>query len=385
VDPAGHVFAIIGDLERTPGQLQNSAGGAAPDDTSVILRVNADGTPAAGNPFTPYCSVTTTQTCTTSANCPAGQTCRTQVARYYAYGIRNSFGMAIDPVTGSLWDTENGDTDYDEINRVAPGFNSGWSQIMGPDSRDPQGPADLFNMPGGASGYSDPEFSWVATIAPTAIVFPRQLGPIYDSSVVVSDYNTQSLYRFPLNPSRDALDLTGYAGLGDLVADSGAERDEALMGSDFGGITDLKEGPDGGLYALSIGFGTIYRIAPKGRSYHTVAPCRIVDTRSTGGALASGAERLVTVAGTCGVPATARAVVLNVTVTQPTGTGFVTVSAGNASVPSTSTINFSAGQTRANNAVANLSTDGQGRLKAFATVTGPGTVHFIVDVAGYFE
>ena len=52
--------------------------------------------------------------------------------KYYAYGIRNSFGLAIDPLTGSLWDTENGDTDYDEINFVPSGFNSGWKKIMGP-------------------------------------------------------------------------------------------------------------------------------------------------------------------------------------------------------------------------------------------------------------
>ena len=171
-DSADRLYAMIGDLNRN-GQLQNNAGGAAPDDSSVILRVNSDGTPAAGNPFTPYCSVTTTQTCTIDANCPAGQTCRTQVARYYAYGIRNSFGMAIDPVTGALWDTENGPADYDEVNRINPGFNSGWNQIMGPDSRDPQGVGNLFNMPGAGSTYSDPEFSWLATIAPTAILFPR--------------------------------------------------------------------------------------------------------------------------------------------------------------------------------------------------------------------
>ena len=95
--------------------------------------------PAPGNPFVPYCSVTTTQACPNGSGCPGGQSCLTRVARYFAYGVRNSFGMAIDPVTGSLWDTENGPGSYDEINLVAPGLNSGWEQIMGPDGRDPQG------------------------------------------------------------------------------------------------------------------------------------------------------------------------------------------------------------------------------------------------------
>jgi hypothetical protein len=58
-----------------------------------------------------------------------------RMQKYYAYGIRNSFGLAIDPISGLLWDTENGPDSYDEMNIVYPGFNSGWNQIMGPMSR----------------------------------------------------------------------------------------------------------------------------------------------------------------------------------------------------------------------------------------------------------
>jgi hypothetical protein len=116
-----------------------------------------------------------------------------------------------------------------------------------------------------------------------------------------------------------------------------------------------------------------------------VTPCRLVDTR-TSTPLASGVERLFTLTGgTCGVPATARALALNVTVTGPTGQGFVTLFPGNFTLPASSNLNFSAGQTRANNAVSALSTNGQGTVRAFASVTGPGTVHLIIDVAGYFQ
>ncbi|MGH7785408.1 MAG: PQQ-dependent sugar dehydrogenase [Candidatus Binatia bacterium] len=255
------LHVVIGDLNH-PGQLENSPGGAAADDTAVILRVEQDGSPAAGNPFVPYCSVSTTQSCPDGNGCPAGQTCITRVARYLGYGVRNSFGMALDPATGALWDTENGPGSYDEINLVAPGFNSGWTPIMGPDSRDPEGVGNLFAMPGGASVYSDPEFSWENPVAVTAIVFPlgSALGPAYDGVVLVGDFNHGNLYRLPLDPARTGFDLAAINGLADLVADSDSERNALRLGAGFGGISDLKIGPDGALYVVSLGSGAIYRL-----------------------------------------------------------------------------------------------------------------------------
>jgi glucose/arabinose dehydrogenase len=264
------LYAVIGDLNRN-GQLENYPNAAAPDDTAVILRVETDGSPAAGNPFVPYCSQTTAQTCPTGGGCPPGETCLTAVARYFAYGVRNSFGMALDPATGFLWDTENGEASYDEVNRVAPGFNSGWERIMGPDARDPEGTSELFDVPGAGSTYSDPEFSWLVPIAATAIVFPfgSALGAAYDDVALVGAFNNGHLYRFPLNAERDGFDLDGFAGLDDLVADNPAQRDAVLLGTgfgpSFGGITDLEIGPDGALYVLSIGngdgTGAIHRVS----------------------------------------------------------------------------------------------------------------------------
>ncbi len=260
LDSSNRLYAVIGDLNRN-GQLQNFPAGPGPDSSGVILRVNGDGTPAAGNPFTPYCSVTTTTTCTIDANCPGGETCQTQVARYYAYGVRNSFGLTLDPVTGALWDTENGPGDYDEVNFVPSGMNSGWEQIMGPDSRDPQGLPDLWNLPGAGVTYSDPEFSWVSTIAPTGIFFPyaTSWGPSYNDKVLVGDNNLGQIYSFPLNGSRNGFVLTG--GLTDLVADSVAERDSVRIGQGFGVITDIKKGPDDHVYVVRLSAGTITRIA----------------------------------------------------------------------------------------------------------------------------
>jgi glucose/arabinose dehydrogenase len=255
------LYAVIGDLDRR-GQLQNVSAGPAPDNTSVILRVRQNGTAAPGNPFTPYCSVTTTTTCTSNASCPGGEVCRTEVARYYGYGVRNSFGLALDPVTGALWDTENGALDYDEVNRVTPGANSGWVPLMGPDARSASGVGDLFHMPGAGVTYSDPEFSWLSTIAPTGIVLPHHssLGPVYDRSVLVGDANFGRIHAFPLNAGRTALDVGAISGLADLVADSVAEVNASVLGTGFGSITDLEMGPDGHLYVVSLFPPNVFRV-----------------------------------------------------------------------------------------------------------------------------
>lgn len=259
LDSSNRLYVVIGELNRN-GQLQNYPAGAAPDDTGVIFRVNTDGTAAAGNPFTPYCSVTTTTTCSIDADCPGGETCTTKVAKYYAYGVRNSFGMTLDPVTGKLWDTENGPSNYDEINLVAPGFNSGWESLMGPESRTP-GHAAFWQLPGSSGNYSDPEFSWLSTIAPTGIFFPygTTWGPGYNDKVLVGDNNLGNISVLPLNGSRDGFVLTG--GLADLVADNATERDQIRIGQGFGVITDIKKGPDDNVYVVSLSAGTIYRIA----------------------------------------------------------------------------------------------------------------------------
>ena len=236
--PDGKLYVVIGNLERS-GQLQNVLTGSPPDDTGVILRLNDDGTTPSDNPFFDQGG---------------------NLAKYYAYGIRNSFGLAFDPVTGRLWDTENGPRTYDEINLVDPGFNSGWEQIMGPDSRDPEGIGDLVLFPG--AQYSDPEFSWFDTVGPTAIVFfdSVELGDQYNDSVFVGDIVESSVYNFTPNTARDGFDFVS-PDLADLVADTHVEREELIFGTEFGGIVDLKVGPDGLLYVLSFFEGKIFRIS----------------------------------------------------------------------------------------------------------------------------
>jgi len=119
------------------------------------------------------------------------------------------------------------------------------------------------------------------------------------------------------------------------------------------------------------------------QDYFTLTPCRLFDSRQTGPALASGLSRKINARGACGIPATAQALTVNVTVTGPTGDGYLTAYAGAAVLPVASTLNFSAGATRANNAVVLLNADGT--LALYSSMNGPGTVQAIVDVIGYFQ
>ena len=204
--PDGKLYVTVGD-QGLSGQLQNNSGGAAPNDTSVILRLNDDGTAPKNNPFYSQGGV---------------------VAKYFAYGIRNSFGMAFDPVSGKLWNTENGPANWDEINLVAPGFNSGWNKIQGPMSRDLEGEneADLFSLT--RSRYSDPEFSWFESVGLTGMAFvdSLELGPEYENNLFIGDYVFGNLSRFELNKRRDGIDFTLLEDLRDKVADNANERND---------------------------------------------------------------------------------------------------------------------------------------------------------------
>jgi hypothetical protein len=119
--------------------------------------------------------------------------------------------------------------------------------------------------------------------------------------------------------------------------------------------------------------------------FQPVAPTRILDTRDgTGGVdepLAAGGTLNFTVAGADGIPATGvTGVVLTVTITQPTGYGFITAYPGNSDLPATSNINFAANQTVPNTIV--IPVDGDGTINLH--FTGEGTVDLIADLSGYF-
>ena len=242
----GYLYTLIGDLNNE-GKLQNVKDGPDPNDSSAIFKISTtDCSPAKDNPFTQLNS---------------------KMSKYYGYGVRNSFGLDIDPVTGVLWDTENGDKDFDEINLVKPGFNSGWRQLMGPLAENKVSIDDLVRFPG--SHYSDPVFSFAPSLGVTDIQFfnSTKLGAKYENNVFVGDINHGNLYFFTLNKARYGFIFgQNEQNLVDHVANGEKELSEITLGTGFGGITDIKTGPDGFLYILTFdegahGEGKIYRIS----------------------------------------------------------------------------------------------------------------------------
>ena len=244
------VYAVIGDqdnqdLERGSNILQNQF--APPDDTGVILPVD-----------------------------PTGP--------YYAIGIRNSFGLAIDPITGNMWATENGREWFDEVNLFMPKSNSGWNSHMGPLKESRINHFIVSDPPlAGVGGiikshiqlfltsiysifflseqyeYSDPEFSWKGTIAPTAINFaPSSFGK-YENWLFVGDCNFGNIYKFKLNSSRISF-VFEDPNLKDLVVHEGDSMEEIHFGKGFGCITDI-EFKDEYMYLVSLTEGTIFRIS----------------------------------------------------------------------------------------------------------------------------
>jgi glucose/arabinose dehydrogenase len=262
-------------------------GGPAPDDahrTGVVLRLNDDGTTPTDNPFF-------------AAGATMGGEVGANVQRIFSYGHRNSFGMAVDRRSGSLWLEENGDDSFSELNRVEPGMNGGWVQVAGPIERiaqfkeiettfggrnlqqlrwPPENIADtpsearsrLFMLPG--ARYVDPAFSWKWEVAPAGLGFleSRALGPQYEDDLFMGAATPLLeggyLFRFNLTGNRRTVAVDSRT-LADRVADNLAkheltESETLLAGRDFGVGTDIDTGPNGNLFVVSLTNGAVYEI-----------------------------------------------------------------------------------------------------------------------------
>lgn len=282
VGPDKNVYALIGDGDSCwedfcclnpppcPGAFTNSPvnsessnvlTGSSPEGRGGILRITPQGEPVLGG-----------ENKTTGILAD-----HSPLSKYFAYGIRNGFGLAFDPVTGNLWDTENGPGYGDEINLVEPGFNSGWLRVMGwwpvIDSSPLPVQRGVFNssivtIPNDLETfaekgrYSNPEFAWNMSVGVTAIDFLKgdKLGKLYQNDLFAADYNNDYLYNFDLTGDRTKLDLRGL--LADKIANNNEELEEEVLGQGFGIITDIQEGPDGYLYVVSHIYGNVYRIVP---------------------------------------------------------------------------------------------------------------------------
>jgi aldose sugar dehydrogenase len=297
--PDGKVYVIVGDTGRR-GQMQNlefgpfgpgipddQFGGPEPDDahfTGVIVRLNDDGTTPTDNPF--Y-----------DVGAEIGGAAGANIQKIYAYGIRNSYGMNFDPLSGDLWQNENGDDTFSELNRVEPGWNSGWVQIMGPSSRVPQfkeietsaqffglqqirwpptniadTPAQalsrLFMLPG--AHFSDPEFSWKFEVAPAGLGFVtgRALGAQYSGDLFMGGARdflfSGHIFRMEITGNRQMVGVDDPR-IEDRVADNlgkfeATESESLVWGQNFGLTTDILQGPNGNLFVLSNTHGALYEV-----------------------------------------------------------------------------------------------------------------------------
>jgi glucose/arabinose dehydrogenase len=249
IGPDNNIYVPVGDIDGSfkadfeATQAQNFDDGIVADGRSGILRITQGGKPVGEGIL--------------------GDSMPLRL--YYAYGIRNSFGLDFDPITGFLWDTENGPADGDEINLVNPGFNSGWQQMYGFSASQKKSNIDDLITFDGNGRYNDPKLVWTRSSGLTSIVFldSDKLGPQYENDMFVGDVHNGRIYHFELNEARN--DLALPPALADRYIrnpiTSGTE--EIIFGAGFGGITDLTVGPDGYLYVVSIGQGKVFRILPE--------------------------------------------------------------------------------------------------------------------------
>jgi aldose sugar dehydrogenase len=186
----GMLYAVTGEAHDGPlAQDPASVGGK-------VLRLSPDGTIPPDNPFGPGDPV-------------------------YALGIRNSFGLCVDPSSGALWETENGPDRDDEVNLIQAGANYGWPTQLGA---------------GGAPSFSDPALVFPDVIVPTGCAVSSVDGALY-----FGDYGAGALHRAVPTPS-------------------GGLSHERVVFRAGSGITDVAQGPDGSLYLATT--DAILRVDP---------------------------------------------------------------------------------------------------------------------------
>ena len=241
--PDNNLYLVVGDINREANPeymtlAQNIEDSQVPDGRGGVLRLTVDGDPIIDdNGFS------------------LGDSGLLNF--YYGYGIRNSFGIGFDPVTGILWETENGSNYGDEINVILPGFNGGWRQVLGlsteyenfKNKEFDKSKLMLFN---GKGTYYEPVFTWVDTIAPTAITFidSKIFGEEYENDLLVGSVKQGRIFHFNLNETRTGLDLTPEQ-LVDKMADVDEELEPVTLGRNFGIITDIEINPyDGKIYVV---------------------------------------------------------------------------------------------------------------------------------------
>lgn len=376
----GNLYISIGD-----GGSDHAGGGsggtndAARDEhvlTGKILRITPDGNIPADNPF----QGAGTDRCNVTGQTTPGNRCQ----ETFAWGLRNPFRMGFDGNAAGtrFFINDVGQGMWEEIDLGQSGVDYGWNCREGAHNN-PSIPACTPTPP----GMVDPIFEYVRSTQ-----IPGTTSPTNCQCVSGGAFVPDGLW-----PGFDGAYLFGDCVCGEIfrLDESGGVFSAGDFGSGLGTVVHLTFGPYGATQALYYttfaGGGQVRRIVgPIGPlDYHTLPPCRLVDTRNPNGpfggpALAGGVTRTFGVTGNCGVPATALAVAVNLTAVSPTGSGHLTGFPGGSTPPTASSLNFTVGQTRANNAALQLGAAGD--LAIFCGIPpGGGGVNVLVDVVGWFE
>lgn len=208
-DDEGHLFVAIGD--RGIGEAEDNA---AVQDTSnhvgTVLRLNDDGSPAAGNPFAE------------GDGDP----------KIFTYGHRNIQGMTVHPETGAIWTHEHGPRGGDEVNVLEAGTNYGWPEITYG-----QHYSGGEIGPPAAEGMAQPALYWKPSIAPSGMAFVAADGVMptdWQGDLIVGALKAQLLSRLRWNDEAGHLDEVARH-----------------FKNELGRIRTVTSGPGGALYLLT--------------------------------------------------------------------------------------------------------------------------------------
>lgn len=217
-----YMFVASGDRQKKePAQdLSNTLG--------TVLRLNLDGTPAAGNPFA-------------SRGSPSNQ--------IWSYGHRNILGLAFDP-EGRLWDLEHGPAGGDELNLVQRGANYGWPVRSNGDNYN--GTKIPNHTPD--DGFTKPAIFWTPVIAPGDMIFyTGSLYPVWQGDVFIANLKEKNIVRVE-------------------IAADGQSATEAQRYAFPNRLRDIAQGPDGAMWVIEDGEeGRLLRLLPKGSNAPVIA------------------------------------------------------------------------------------------------------------------
>jgi glucose/arabinose dehydrogenase len=365
----GYLYVSVGDAGADPRVDSPSVTNDAAQDLSLlngkILRITLDGRPAPGNPL----SGPGTVPCATRGNTPATPT--TQCQEIYAWGLRNPFRIAFDRDAGSnrFFINDVGQRTREEIDLGQPGANYGFPIREGicPFETEPPCTAAPSQFTDPVVDYSHAE---VGSVITGGAFVPDGLWPIeFDGAYVFADAGAQKIWM---------MDAIGNVDFG------------APFASVVGYLTDMTFGfePDGRMALFyTLISGEVRKIVPTAAPtpvtptelrIEPVTPVRAYDTDAgigvAPGAVFNGSTRYVELP----APTEARAALVNITLADTAGPGFVRAWAGRSARPATSNVNAdSTGTFAANATIVPLDADGGFVLESTATA------RIVVDVMGW--